>query len=180
MSMLFYPGAWELAVDDPGHGSMLVRALANPYDAVPLVDREWSREFYGPRVGEFLTAVTARALGGEPGRVGYETLPWFVTAAVARELLPSLQSAVLLALAGTDRFERVFPDRDERPADPLCARCNLGSIYTSVPIESAWCAEYGHRAFGTAVDRWESAQEVHRMHLDRWERAQARDAGATA
>jgi hypothetical protein len=175
MSMYFYPDGWELAVDNPGFGELHVRALTSPYDAEPLVDEEWRREFHGPKLGQFLTAVTAKALGDTPGKVGYEELPRFLTAEVARRMLPDLQSAVLLALAGTDRFERTFPDNDEhRPAEPLCVRCNLGSDYTSVPTSSDWCEQYGHRAFGIASDRWEFAQEMYQLDLQRWERAEAR------
>src|SRR4051794_29875719 len=130
MSMIFYPDGWELAVDNPGYGALQVRALENPYDCAPLVKQEWSRAFHGPKVGQFLAAVTAKALGGTPGKVGYEELPRFITADVARKMLPALQSATLLALAGTDRYERTFPDNPEHcPPAPLCVRCNLGSDY---------------------------------------------------
>lgn len=172
MSMIFYPDGWELAVDNPGYGELLVRALTNPYDSKPLVKEEWSREFRGPKVGEFLTAVTAQALGGTPGKVGYEELPRFLTAEVARNLLPALQSATLLALTGTDRYERIFPaDRDHYPAAPLCVRCNLGSDYTSEPTTSEWCEQYGHTAFGP-YRKWETAQEAYQLELDRWKRAE--------
>lgn len=174
MSMIFYPDGWELAVDNPGYGELLVRALTNPYDCEPLVTEEWSRDFYGPKVGQFLAAVTAQALGGTPGKVGYEALPKFLTPAVARDLLPALQSATLLALAGSDRYERIFPEADESPAEPLCVRCNLGSPYSSVPIASEWCEQHGHRAFGTSAPRWEHAQEMYQLDLDRWKRAEAR------
>lgn len=181
MSMMFYPDGWELAVDNPGHGELFVRALTNPYDAEPLVDEEWRREFHGRRVGQFLAAVTAKALGGAPGKVGYEELPHFLTAQVARSMLPALQSAVLLALAGTDRYERTFPDDGEHyPPAPLCVRCNLGSDYASAPTTSSWCEQYGHSPFGTALDRWESAQEAYQLDLDRWKRADARRREAEA
>ena len=174
MSMVFYPDGWELAVENPGYGELFVRALTKPYDCEPLVTEEWSREFRGPKVGEFLAAVTALALGGTPGKVGYEELPRFVTAEVARKLLPALQSATLLALAGTDRYERIFPgERDHYPVAPLCVRCNLGSDYTSVPTTSQWCEQHGHRAFGS-YPKWESAQEAYQFDLDRWKRAEAR------
>ena len=174
MSMIFYPDGWEIAVDNPGFGELSIRALTHSYDREPLVKEEWSREFYGPKVGEFLTAVTAQALGDTPGKVGYEELPRFLTAEVARDLLPALQHAVLLALAGGDRFERIFPDREEQPPKPLCARCNLGSFYTSVPTTSQWCEQHGHRAFGISASRWEHAQEMYQLDLDRWKRADAR------
>jgi hypothetical protein len=172
--MIFYPDGWELAVENPGYGELLVRALTNPYDCEPLVNEEWSRELRGPKVGEFLASVTTQALGGTPGKVGYEELPRFLTADVARKMLPALQSATLLALAGTDRYERIFPaDRDHYPAAPLCVRCNLGSDYTSVPTTSQWCEQHGHRAFGS-YPRWETAQEAYQLDLDRWKRAEER------
>jgi hypothetical protein len=174
MSMLFYPDGWEIAVDNPGYGELFIRALIDPYDCAPLVKQEWGREFHGSKVGEFLAAVSAKALGGIPGRVGYEQLPRFITAEVARQLLPALQSATLLALAGTDRYERIFPDsRDHYPAAPLCVRCNLGSDYTSVPTASKWCEQYGHRAFGS-YSRWQTAQEAYQLDIDRWKRAESR------
>ncbi len=177
MSMIFYPDGWELAVENPGYGELLVRALTN---CEPLVKDEWSREFRGPKVGEFLAAVTAQALGGTPGKVGYEDLPRFLTAEVARNLLPALQSATLLALAGTDRYERIFPeDREHYPAAPLCVRCNLGSDYTSVPSTSEWCEQYGHTAFGS-YPRWETAQEAYQLELNRWKRAETRRRGEEA
>ena len=172
MSMIFYPDGWELAVDNPGFGELSIRALTNPYDSEPLVAKEWSQEYRGPKIGEFLAAVTTQALGGTPGKIGYEELPKFLTPAVARDLLPALQSATLLALAGTDRYERIFPD-DDRPSEPLCARCGVGSPYTSVPTTSAWCEQHGHRAFGS-YSRWETAQEAYQLDLDRWKRAEAR------
>jgi hypothetical protein len=174
MSMIFCPAGWELAVDNPGYGALNIRALTDPYDAKPLVKEEWSRDFYGPKLGQFLNAVTAIALGGTPGKVGFEDLPAFITATVARDLLPALQHATLLALAGTDRFERTFPDTEERPAKPLCVRCNLGSDYTATPTTSEWCEQHGHRAFGTAGERWEHAQELHELAVQSWQRAQDR------
>ena len=172
MSALFNVPGWELDVDNPGYGELTIAALTDPHDREPLVTQEWRRELNGPNLGAFLAAVTAQALGGTPGAFGFDNLPRFLTAAVARELLPALQAAALLALAGTDRYERVYPD-GERPAEPLCARCHTGSDYTTVASMSSWCAEHGHRPFGTRLT-WDEAQSMYRWDLERWERAQAR------
>lgn len=172
MSMIFYPDGWELAVDNPGVGELIV--IADEELNPRLINREWRAELYGADIGAFLTQVTNRALELDDSEHSGTPLPRFLSAEVARAVLPALQRAVLLATAGTDRFEKVFPDADEAPQKPICVRCNIGSPYTSEVATSEWCEQYGHRAFGASASRWEHAQEMYQLNRDRWEREQAR------
>lgn len=167
MSMSFFRDGWQLHVDDPGYGRITVVATT-VWDDDP--DEFWFRELHGPQIGEFLTAVTARALdvdldqGALPSFFG----PDLFTPAASRTLLPALQEAAILATAGTDRYERVYPDPDEGPQPPLCARCNLGTLFTTEELSSAWCEQHGHRPFGASFRRWETAQEIHNSDVARW------------
>ena len=170
MSMAIYRPGMELYVDNPGYGELIVVAPAHPYDGRPLVDQDWTLSLYGPEIGEFLSEVTGRALGADPQDSGGMRLPAFVTAAVARTLLPALQEAVLLAVAGTDRYDRTFPDQDEPPSRPLCVRCNLGTAFSPGALPSTWCDRYGHRPYGVVTERWDTAQEIHQLHVERWQR----------
>jgi hypothetical protein len=170
MSMLFYPTGWELAVDNPGYGELIVIASQSVFG----LDEDWECALYGAAIGEFLDRVTSRALSLDQDGPRRTLLPPFVTVDVARALLPALQRAVVLATAGTDRYERVFPDSQEPPAEPLCARCHLGTPYASTPTTSDWCAQYGHRPFGSLTDQWDFAQERYRLDKSRWARQQAR------
>ncbi|MFI5494189.1 hypothetical protein [Actinoplanes sp. NPDC051859] len=174
MSMMFYPAGWELAVDSPGSGELLITTVTDSTDTDTVTNEQWYRAYYGPQVVQFLAAVTARSLGDAAGKVGHEDLPSFLTAEVARALLPALQKAVLLALAGSDRYERVFLDDGRAPAEPLCVRCHEGSFFPYLAISSEWCEQFGHRAFGTSLERWEDAHEAYRMDCDRWKRTETR------
>lgn len=162
MSCYWYPGAFEIAVDNPGHGELELRRLDDASDWVTLT---------GAELGEVLAAVTARAFGGDwtlrkVGRVDVDE---------ARELLPGLQRAVVLATAGTDRFERTFPDPDESPAEPLCVNCNLGSPYHREVTISERCNEDGHQPFGhRASATWEQAGRRHARDLDWWQHTRRR------
>jgi hypothetical protein len=178
VSMIFYPDGWELAVDNPGFGELIV--IADEELSPRLINGEWRAELYGAAIGTFLTQVTNRALGLDDSEHSGTPLPRFLSAEVARAVLPALQRAVLLATAGTDRFEKIFPDADEAPQKPICARCNIGSPYSSEVAVSEWCAQYGHRPFGASGSRWEHAQEMYQLDLDRWKRAEARRREAEA
>jgi hypothetical protein len=174
--MIFCPPGFDLYVDNPGYGEVIVLAVADPDESTPLVDQDWTLSLYGPEIGEFLTQVTGRALGTNPTPSGGIRLPEFLTAAVARTLLPALQEAVVLAVAGTDRYERTFPDPGEHPPAPLCVHCNLGTYFTPGALRSAWCDEYGHRAYGVSTERWETAQEIHQIRAEAWQRDRRRTA----
>lgn len=168
MASTYFPAGWELDVPNPGYGELFVRAPRHPFRGEPLVaDEDWEAELYGPKVGEFLTQVTTHALTVESvAAPAGAMLPGFMSVQVARGLLPSLQEAVLLAVAGTDRHERTFRDADEGPARPLCVHCNEGTHFSPGALPCPWCEQHGHRAFGMNMRRWENAQEVYR--LARW------------
>lgn len=175
MSTTWYPPGMEIYVDNPGYGELGVLARANPYDSPALVTEEWHQELYGPQIGEFLDRVTDRAIGTDQKRPGYIVLPKFLTEKVARNILPALQRATILATAGTDKFDRTYhQEPDEAPHAPLCVRCGLGTFYTPGAMPSQWCEQYGHKPYGTATTRWDFAQEMHDLDYARWERARER------
>lgn len=182
MSTIWYPPGMEIYVDNPGYGELVVVAPITPYQGKSLIKQgwgiepqEWHRELYGPQIGEFLDKVTDRALSVDEKRPGHITLPSFLTEPVARTILPALQRATILATAGTDKFDRTYhPDPDEAPHAPLCVRCGFGTYYTPGAMQSDWCDQHGHKAYGTATGRWETAQEMHDMAYARWERDLAR------
>lgn len=161
MGMLWYPEGFEIAVDNPGYGQVSIRGDHG----------EWSQDLAGGDVGAFLAQLTARALGTAPGGEEASLLPAFITTATARELLPAVQQAVILAGAGTDKYERLFPDPDEGPPAPLCAKCWEGSYFSGYPLGSTSCQEYGHHPFGVREGlSWEAARESYNWHRARWER----------
>ncbi|MEV6928432.1 hypothetical protein AB0M46_28645 [Dactylosporangium sp. NPDC051485] len=173
--MIFYPDGFELYVDNPGHGELFVVAATEPWNGDPLVHQEWRLDLYGSELGEFLARVTDRALDTDQAWPGRVRLPAFITSAVAATLLPALQRATMLAIGGSDRYERTFPETDEAPAGPLCVRCNLGTPYPPGALPSTWCEQHGHRAYGVRPGRWDLAQELHGHDLAMWQREQARE-----
>jgi hypothetical protein len=164
MSMSWYPGDWEIYVDNPGYGEIFVRER----------NGKWERELVGEDIADFLADVTAIALDLTP-RPGQRLSG--VTNTTAREVLPALQRAVILAAAAGDRFERLFRDEDEPPQEPLCVRCNEGTCYSDVALPSKQCDRFGHAPFGMGAEtKWERAQAAHAIQLERWERQRERDA----
>lgn len=209
MSAIFYmdPGV-EVDVANPGYGQILLfvtdtlpyngQAGLEPWQRRPLVTKPWQRDLHGAEIGEFLDKLTEQALTPDPGpapvpgsllrpatpviAAGMQ-LPAFLKPAVARVLLPVFQKASFLAIAGTDRYDRTFPDPDDGPRPPYCARCNLGTIYTPDAMESAWCQEYGHIPFGTADRTSWAASTAHYERRRRWwedDQQRERDAAARA
>lgn len=161
MSMLWYPDGFEIAVDNPGHGQVWISADRDHGD--------WDVHLAGAHLGTLLDAVTYLALaqGPEGGRsewslVPVAGLPGPISRSTALRLLRPIQSAILLAIGGTDRFERTYPDVEDSPPVPLCVRCDEGSFYSDAVSISAWCAQYGHSPYGEA-DRttWEAAGRLH-------------------
>lgn len=82
------------------------------------------------------------------GEAATTPLPPFLTVRHARQLLPPLTRATLLAAAATERFDRLYPDPGDPPAEPLCAGCGLGSPYEGAVALNMWCEQHGHRPFG--------------------------------
>jgi hypothetical protein len=66
--MLFYPDGWELAVDNPGRGELLVRALTKPVRQRAAGQGGVEPRVLRPKVGQLLAAITAKALGDTPGK----------------------------------------------------------------------------------------------------------------
>jgi hypothetical protein len=163
MSMSWYPNGWEIYVDNPGYGEMTVR-----HD-----ETDWHYNLVGEDVASFLTELTSLALGLP--NASRRLLPPRMTEGMARELLPSLQRAVVLAAAATDRFERLFRDDDEPPQEPLCVRCNEGTGYSDVALPSKRCAEWGHVPFGMGAEtKWDRAQSRYATQREMWDRAARR------
>lgn len=82
-------------------------------------------------------------------------LPPFLTVQDARRLLSVVVKATLLAAAGTDRYERLYPEVEDEP--PLCVGCGLGSPFTGAVSVNHWCEQHGHRPFGEpAGTTWEA------------------------
>ena len=155
MSMVFYAGPdgagqIELAVDDPGHGYLHARVLGAEGGADSLVA--------GPRMAEMLSDITAAVLGSE--RSAWVRGLGVLSAEQCRALLPQAQVAVALAMAGTDRYDRVFRDSEmTSPAAPLCVDCNEGSDYSGQVTISPRCMEFGHHPFGAGPNtRWRAVQ----------------------
>lgn len=173
--MSWYPEGFELYVDNPRYGELVVRATAD--------QERWEATFDGAELGTFLHRVTERALGLDPAPPlpGDRPLPAALTAEAARTILPALQRAVVLAAAGTDAFERTFPDPDAGPCEPYCVDCGEGSGFSGATTISARCLEYGHHAYGMGTTTtWESAQQRYQLARQRWDEHRGRRTGPRA
>lgn len=186
MSVIFYvlDERFEIHVENPGYGQILLYAPAYTRELPPLVvDEPWSRRLHGAEIGEFLTRLTARALGTEPGTPPLLSrrpvsavphwsvhLPPFMKPDIAKAVLPSFTQAVVLAASGTDRFERTFTDLDEPPREPFCVRCDLGTIFTPGAMTNGWCEQYGHTPYGHADGTsWEAATAHYNRRRAWWD-----------
>lgn len=154
MSMTFYagaegPGQIELAVDDPGHGYLHVRVLGVEAGAAVVA---------GARLAEMLSDVTAAAIGTEPS--AWVRGLGLLSGEQCRALLLQAQKAVVLATAGTDRYDRVYVDEDAvGPLGQLCVDCNQGSDFSGQVSISSRCVEFGHHPFGVGPGtRWNDAR----------------------
>lgn len=176
MSVTFFPPGWHIDVPNPGYGEIFISALAEPFRGPAVTTDDWDQVLVGEEIGMFLTRVTQRAIGDatdahDPG-YGRE-LPGFLTTTVAAGLLPALQQAVILAVAGTERYERIYPD-DGPPLEPLCVRCDQGTGFSPGPVAHPWCEQHGHEPFGWRAGHgsWDRAQAAYRQDTARWERRQ--------
>ncbi len=170
MQTTFYAGphpdrpTFEITVNDPGSGWLYFRRLDDRYpdregklygDDVPL--------FAGSHLGRLLQLVTGLALGtdGSPNRLIRGTAGRAVGIGVdeAGNLLPLLTKAVLLAVAGEDRYERTIAT-DAQARQPRCVHCGAGaSDAVEEAVISGWCLEHGHTPFGTRpFTSWQTAQ----------------------
>ena len=177
MSMSWYPGhdtgeGWEIAADNPGYGTLWIRTIGSDLP-------EWEADLAAVDVGTFLEVLTAHALSddaGDPLAGVVEApapLPFWLSPGQARQLLPAFQKAVLLAGSGTDRYERLLPDDDAPPAEPLCVTCGKGTGYTAGETRSEWCEQYGHTPFGQTDIGWDAAVQLHAGRRAWWEKMQA-------
>lgn len=161
MGMIWFRETFEIHVENPGYGELYLASN----------DQEGGgRTLAGDQLGRLLTAFTHYALTGARPETDANLIPANVTLDEARETLTVVQQAVILASAGTDRFERIYPDGEASPAPPLCESCSHGTDFSAVETHSEWCDEYGHTPFGfPAVTSWEQAQAWHKDRSDRWE-----------
>lgn len=153
-------------VEAPGHG-YLTAELADSDDdpgsgGVRLVE--------GPELGAMLRSLTALALAASGDALGQVDGLWVMTAAQARAVLPAMQSAVVLAAAGTERYERVLELADPvQPLAPICVHCEEFHGYADRnPSPNPWCGEHGHDPFGEQPpkrgDGWLAAQQRYAEH----------------
>lgn len=148
MATSFYPDEAHIHVDNPGYGELVVqwRTSDGSSDAVAVS---------GPRLSMLLEQLTHLALGvaGAPRTL----LPPEVDQVEAVALLPVFQRAALLAAAGNDRYETLYPSPEGGPRPPICVRCGIngGSTVDDARI-SGWCLEHGHAPFGAGTGTtWE-------------------------
>ncbi len=152
-------------VDDPGHG-YLTAELADSGDG----PGSGLRVVEGRELGEMLRSLTELALSCDVDAVAQVAGLWVMTAVQARSVLPAMQSAVVLAAAGTERYERLLERLDPVQAlAPICAHCEeFHSFADRNPSPSPWCAEHGHDPFGEQPPRsgngWVAAQQRHAEH----------------
>ncbi len=198
MSAIFFARVGvEICVNQPGHGELDLIAPDALTEVHPLVEQTWRRNLHGAEIAEFLGKLTERALTADPLLSGRDRqnpllpgadpagpraqlsatltdppfsidLPPFMRPPVARALLPVFQRAMVLAIAGTDRFERTFPDSDGPPKPPLCVRCDEGTIYTTGAPPNPWCDKYGHTPYGVAHGTSWAAATTHYERRLRW------------
>lgn len=166
MGMVFYAldDRVQMFVDNPGYGEIIVRGFADDGDTL-------SRT--GAQLGQLVEMTTQRAFGVEPE--ARPVLPAAITAVQAAELLPSVQRAVLLAAAGTDRYGRTDGEAGQAPADVLCVDCAQGSDFHHAVTISERRSEYGHTPFGYLTGTtWEQAQTLAAAARRRWESSRPR------
>lgn len=145
-------GAVELHVDDPGGGYLNLIV----WDSV---SGRHDHTVSGNRLWTLLQDLTELACTED---AGWHDVPILgrLTPRDARDMLRSLQSAVLYATAGTDRAERTD---DKTPQEPICIRCDVGSVWADrSPHANPWCVEHGHTPYGLPGITWEQAVRQHK------------------
>lgn len=159
MSVTYFAGdrdRGEMIIDvpNPGYGAIDFDDGVDEHRVIPIV---------GARLGLFLAAITTAVLeDAAPNLTGIIGARCTISARQARQLLPSLQRAIILATAGTDRYEIVVTDPDVDEPEPLCVNCNEGSPYHQQVTISARCTDHGHTPFGQFDGTsWEKAIARH-------------------
>lgn len=164
MSSLCCLHPFELDVEDPGLGQLRVTRVCCHND------EGWTVVLSGPGLGASLRALTDLALDAD-----LQDAPVFGRHRLwqdeARYLLPAFQRAMVLAVGGTDRSDRVRrPEDDEPPLEPLCVHCGAGSAYyPAEAARSSYCDEHGHQPFGQYAGwSWQGAIRAYQRTNDWW------------
>lgn len=166
MAMTFYHDEVHIHVDNPGYGEIVLQWRDSDQHPVTVT---------GPRITMLLEQLTFLALGtaGAPRTL----LPPELDRATAESLLPVFQRAVILAVAGTDRYESLYPEPEDGPRHPICVRCgvNGGSTPDDTRI-SGWCMEHGHAPFGAGTSTtWDQAVARYETQRTLWEARRQQD-----
>lgn len=129
----------------------------------------------GPRITTLLEQITALALGTPA--VSRSMIPRELNQATAAKLLPAFQRAVILAVAGTDRYEALHPEPEGGPRPPICVRCGInGSATIDDARLSGYCLERGHTPFGAGSGTsWERAVTRYQTQKMLWEAQRRQD-----
>ena len=173
MATTWFPPGWALDVPNPGYGELILEASLQPFRGVPLVREDWTRTLNGPQLGEFLAAVTARALQVDAAP------PAQRRAARLRDARRRGRRAAGAAAGGPaggggHRAVRAGVRRRVRAA----AAAVLRHLWRGHRLQSRRAAvavvrQHGHQPFGMGSStRWDSAQELHQSRRQRWERQQ--------
>jgi len=160
MSYYWFRGDYTISLDNPGYGVLEVS-----HDGTG-----WYVRLTGKRLGRFLAALTSRALGAEDNEKKQRLLPQWLSVAEARELLPALQLDVIAAAAGSDKFDRLYPDAEGPPQSPICVACGAGSFtYPQIETFCGACLENGHKPFGNDAT-WQEANQRYEVEWASWVR----------
>jgi hypothetical protein len=145
-----------LYVDDPGGGDVLLCGFNRDGDREHLCHSD-DKRLRGTDLGRVLEQLSDLATlpAGKSPTDPVHRLGW-MTVSEAKLLLPSFQRAVVLAAAGSNRYEAVMEAPGEAPE--FCITCGKGEIYTTSECRDPqhpaaacartdWCDQYGHRWF---------------------------------
>jgi hypothetical protein len=147
-----------LDVSDPGHGKLVVCGFHRPGGGEHRCGYD-DKRLRGSDLGRAQSELTALALRGPmESAAGTVHRLGSMTVGEARLLLPSFQRAVLLAAAGSNRFEVVAQEKDDPEPSLFCTTCGEGEIYTPAEcrtparpdascMRTDWCDQHGHSWF---------------------------------
>lgn len=166
MAMTFYPDEVHIHVDNPGYGEIVLQWRDGDQHPVTVT---------GPRITTLLEQLTALALGTPAG--SRSMIPRELDQATAAKLLPTFQRAVILAVAGTDRYEALHPEPEDGPRPPICVRCGInGSATIDDARLSGYCLEHGHTPFGAGSSTsWDHAVTRYETQKMLWEARRRQD-----
>lgn len=150
MSISFSSDAVRLHVNNPGYGEVIVQWRTSDADGELMAVN-------GPMLTMLLEQVTDLALGavGAPRTL----LPHHLDQERAADLLPALHRATVLAVAGSSRYEALYPAPEDGPRPPICVWCGARGAATSEDSRfSGWRHDHDHAPFGAgAGTTWEQA-----------------------